>query len=64
MLDLRDLPDRFAERVDVMNAVALDRDGNVGAVSTAADSFYVFQTLDMGEPEERRRACVPLKAID
>jgi beta-aspartyl-peptidase (threonine type) len=62
MLDLRDFPDPFAERVNVMNAVAMDRDGNVGAVSTAADTFYVFQTLDMAEPEERRRACVPLHA--
>ncbi len=62
MLDLRDFPDPFAERVNVMNAVAMDRDGNVGAVSTAADTFYVFQTPEMAEPEERRRACVPLKA--
>jgi len=31
------------------------------AVSTAADTFFVFQTLDMPEPEERRRACLPLK---
>jgi beta-aspartyl-peptidase (threonine type) len=61
MLELRDLVDPFAERVDVMNAVAMDRDGNVGAISTAADTFYVFQTLEMPEPEERRRACVPLK---
>ena len=62
MLDLRDFPDPFAERVNVMNAVAMDRDGNVGAVSPAADTFYVFQTPEMAEPEERRRACVPLKA--
>ncbi len=61
MLDLRDLIDPFAERVNVMNAVAMDCDGNVGAISTAADTFYVFQTLEMPEPEERRRACVPLK---
>jgi isoaspartyl peptidase/L-asparaginase-like protein (Ntn-hydrolase superfamily) len=61
MLDLRDLVDPYAERVNVMNAVAMDRDGNVAAISTAADTFYVFQTLDMSEPEERRRRCVPLK---
>lgn len=61
MLDLRDLVDPFAERVNVMNAVAMDRDGNVAAISTAADTFYVFQTLDMDEPEERRRACFPLQ---
>lgn len=62
MLDLRDLTDPFAERVNVMNAVAMDRDGNVGAVSTAADTFYVFQTLDMAEPEERERISVPLRS--
>jgi len=60
MLDLRDLVDPFAERVNVMNAVAMDRDGNVAAISTASDTFYVFQTVDMPEPEERRRASVPL----
>ncbi len=61
MLDLRDLEDTFAERVNVMNVVAMDHDGNVSAVSTAADTFFVFQTLDMSQPEERRRTCVPLK---
>ena len=60
MLDLRDLIDPFAERVNVMNAVAMDRDGKVGAISTAPDTFYVFQTLDMPEPEESSRGCVPL----
>jgi beta-aspartyl-peptidase (threonine type) len=60
ILDLRDLVDPFAERVNVMNAVAIDAHGNVGAISTAADTFYVFQTLDMPQPEERQRACVPL----
>jgi isoaspartyl peptidase/L-asparaginase-like protein (Ntn-hydrolase superfamily) len=63
MLDLRDLVDPFAERVNVMNAVAMDREGNVAAISTAADTFYVFQTLDMPEMEERRRACVPLHPV-
>ena len=38
----------------------VDRDGNVGAISTAADTFYVFQTLGMPEPAERARARVPL----
>jgi isoaspartyl peptidase/L-asparaginase-like protein (Ntn-hydrolase superfamily) len=64
MLDLRDLVDPFAERVNVMNAIAMDRDGNVAAMSTAADTFYVFQTLDMAQMEERQRACVPLKGPD
>lgn len=63
MLDLRDLEDPFAERVNVMNAVAMDRDGNVGAISTAPDTFYVFQTLDLPEPQECPRTCVPLKAL-
>jgi hypothetical protein len=35
-----------------MTAVAMDRDGNVGAISAAAETFYVFQTLDMPELEE------------
>jgi isoaspartyl peptidase/L-asparaginase-like protein (Ntn-hydrolase superfamily) len=61
MLDLRDLVDPFAERVNVMNAVAMDRDGNVAAISTAAETYYVFQTLDMSGPEERPRDCIPLK---
>jgi hypothetical protein len=39
----------------------MDHHGNVAAISTADDTFYVFQTLDMAEPEERPRACVPLK---
>jgi len=47
--------DPFAEGVNVMNAVAMDRDGNVSAV---------FQTLDMSEPEENQRSCVPLKDAD
>jgi beta-aspartyl-peptidase (threonine type) len=61
MLDLRDLVDVYAERVNVMNAVAMDRDGNVGAISTAEDTFYVFQTLDMPDPRESVRGCVPLR---
>lgn len=61
MLDLRDLVDPFAERVNVMNAVAMDAEGNVAAISTAADTFFLFQTLDMPEPEERPRGCVPLQ---
>ncbi|MBV9580027.1 MAG: isoaspartyl peptidase/L-asparaginase [Chloroflexi bacterium] len=63
MLDLRDLVDPFAERVNVMNAVAIDRDGHVAAISTAADAFFVMQTLEMDEPEERPRACVPLAPL-
>jgi hypothetical protein len=61
MLDLRDLVDPFAERVNVMNAVAMDREGNVAAISTASETYYVFQTVEMDEPEERVRECVPLK---
>lgn len=62
MLELRDLVDPYAERVNVMNAVAMDRDGNVAAISTAAGTFYMFQTVEMSEPEERSRTCVPLRA--
>jgi beta-aspartyl-peptidase (threonine type) len=62
MVDLRDVVDPFAERVNVMNAVAIDRDGHVSAVSTAPGTSYVFQTLEMAEPEERPRTCVPLRA--
>lgn len=61
MFDLRDLVDPFAERVNVMNAVAMDRDGNVSAISTAEGTFYVYQTLEMREPLEKPRLCVPLK---
>jgi len=61
MLDLRDLVDPFAERVNVMNTVAMDRDGNVSAISTAEGTFYVYQTLEMREPVEQPRLCVPLK---
>ena len=42
-----------------MNAITMDRD--VAPISTAPDTFYVFQTLEMPDPEERPRACVPLK---
>jgi len=61
MLDLRDLVDPFAERVNVMNAVAMDRDGQVSAISTAEGTFYVYQTLEMREPVEKPRLCVPLR---
>ena len=44
-----------------MNAITMDRDGNVGTIWTAPDTFYVVLTLKMPESEERPRACVPLK---
>src|SRR5689334_10637990 len=43
MEDLRALVNPSPERVNVMNAWAMDRDGTVPAVSTAADTFYVFR---------------------
>ncbi len=62
MVDLRHLVDPFAERDNVMNIVAMDRDGNVAAASTAAESKFVFQTTEMGGYEERQRIHVPLRA--
>lgn len=57
MLDLAHLDDPFASE---MNIVALDRDGNPGAASTAGDKTYVVMTEDMAAPDERPRMFVPL----
>lgn len=62
MEDLRHLPDEYAERMNVMNIVAMDAFGNVSAASTADGTGYVFQTVDMDGYEERPRMVVPLKA--
>lgn len=61
MEDLRDLPDDYAERMNVMNIVAMDADGNVNAASTADGTAYVMQTVEMDSYEERPRLVVPLK---
>ncbi|HYH12764.1 MAG TPA: N(4)-(beta-N-acetylglucosaminyl)-L-asparaginase [Thermomicrobiales bacterium] len=52
MNDLDHLDDPYKSE---MNIVALDRDGNPGAASTATDKTYVVMTEDMDEPEERPR---------
>ncbi|MDI3338993.1 MAG: N(4)-(beta-N-acetylglucosaminyl)-L-asparaginase [Sphaerobacter sp.] len=61
MVDLRALVDPFAERDNVMNIVAMDREGNVAAASTSAAARFVFQTTEMDDPEERPRIHVPLR---
>lgn len=58
MLDLNHLDDPFASE---MNIVALDRDGNPGAASTAEGKTYVLMTESMAAPEERPRLWVPLE---
>lgn len=57
MLDLNQLDDPFASE---MNIVALDREGNPGAASTAEGKTYVLMTESMAAPEERPRSWVPL----
>lgn len=52
MKDLDHLDDPYKSE---MNIVALDRDGNPGAASTAPDKTYVLMTEDMEEPDERPR---------
>jgi beta-aspartyl-peptidase (threonine type) len=52
MNDLAHLDDPYKSE---MNIVALDRDGNPGAASTARDKTYVLMTEEMEEPEERPR---------
>ena len=56
MKDLDHLDDPFRSE---MNIVALDRDGNPGAASSAEDKTYVLMTEDMEAPEERPRTHVP-----
>ncbi len=52
MNDLDHLDDPYRSE---MNIVALDRDGNPGAASTAKDKTYALMTEDMDAPEERPR---------
>lgn len=59
MRDLDHLDDPYRSE---MNIVALDRDGNPGAASTARDKTYVLMTEDMEEPEERPRTHVEVLA--
>ncbi|HET9017315.1 MAG TPA: N(4)-(beta-N-acetylglucosaminyl)-L-asparaginase [Thermomicrobiaceae bacterium] len=62
MVDLRHLPDPYAERQNVMNIVGMDREGNVLAASTSDESKFVYQTTEMDAYEERPRLVVPLQA--
>jgi L-asparaginase / beta-aspartyl-peptidase len=57
MEDLRHLDDPYASE---MNVVAIDRDGNPAAASTAAGKTYVVMREDMETYEERPRLHVPL----
>ncbi len=60
MNDLSYFPDKFAERENVMNIVAMDAKGNVNAASTSDKAQYVVQTVEMDEYELRPRLHVPL----
>ncbi len=57
MQDLAHLDDPYASE---MNIVALDRDGNPAAASTAEGKTYVVMTEDMSSPDERPRTTVPI----
>ncbi len=57
MKDLAQLDDPYASE---MNIVALDRDGNPGAASTAEGKTYVVMTEDMTSPEERPRTTIAI----
>jgi beta-aspartyl-peptidase (threonine type) len=61
MIDLRHLDDRFAERMNAMNIVAMDREGGVSAASTGSDAVFVFQRTDMTEYDEQPRVEIPLR---
>jgi len=58
MRDLSHLDDPFASE---MNIVALDRDGNPGAASTAEGKTFIVMTEEMTSADERPRTHVPLE---
>ena len=61
MNDLKVLDDPFAsDRSNVMNIVAMDRDGNINAASTSDESTFVFQRTDMDAYDEQPRMTMPL----
>ncbi len=60
MTDLDRLDDPFASE---MNIVAIDRDGNPGAASSAEGKTYVVMTEDMADPDERPRLALPLAIL-
>ncbi|MCO5176121.1 MAG: hypothetical protein M9890_03985 [Thermomicrobiales bacterium] len=55
MKDLSHLVDKYSERSNAMNIVAMDALGNVNAASTGEGAGYVVQTIEMDEYEERTR---------
>lgn len=57
MIDLRALDDPYASE---MNIVALDKDGNPAAASTAAGKTYIYMTTEMDHHVEEPRLHVPL----
>ncbi len=57
MKDLDHLDDPYRSE---MNIVALDKDGNPGAASTAKDKTYAVMTEEMEQPEERPRMHVAI----
>ena len=61
MQDLSHLVDPYAERMNVMNIVAMDKDGNASATSSAEGAAFVYQTTEMDEYEEKPRIVVPVK---
>jgi L-asparaginase / beta-aspartyl-peptidase len=61
MEDLSHLVDPYAERMNVMNIVAMDKDGNAAAASSAEGAAFVYQTTDMDAYEEKPRIVVPVK---
>lgn len=60
MNDLSHMVDPFAQRSNVMNIVAMDRNGQVLAASTSNEAKYVYQTVEMDEFVEEARIHVPL----
>lgn len=56
VLDLRELDDPYRSE---MNIIALDRNGNPGAASSAVDKTYIFQRVEMADYVEQERTLVP-----
>jgi beta-aspartyl-peptidase (threonine type) len=57
MTDLRSLDDPYASE---MNIIAIDKDGNPSAASTAVGKTYIYLRPDMADCIERERLHVPL----
>ncbi|HYI26100.1 MAG TPA: N(4)-(beta-N-acetylglucosaminyl)-L-asparaginase [Thermomicrobiales bacterium] len=60
MLDLQHLDDPYASD---MNIIAIDRDGNPGAASTADGRSFIVMREDMCGPDELPRMVVPLSLV-